>query len=448
MFTTLIQVLDFFVYGHIGAYAVFYLLTLLIFLIKVIPSWFYKPYTRLNCRYSSKDTSVIIPVVDEPECLFKDVLTRIQKQGPGELIVVINGPKNESLEKICIQFSRLYNNFKWIYTPIPGKRNALVQGLKLARKPILVLVDSDTVWEDNTLQELIKPFGDRLVGGVTTKQRILNINQGIIPKFADWVENIRNTYSFKSYSVFGQIGCLPGRTIAIRKVCFDRCAKQFLEEKFLGIRLEYSDDRSLTNYILKQGYKTVYQETSQVYTTAPVTWKKYTKQQLRWARGCQYNHLRMFGWMIRKTPYLGLLSLFDTLLPFAVVGSIVGAIASILLGNNTRASIIHNTPIDRPPIYFTCVAVSIILVAFLKFLPLVIREPKQLFYLPIFTFLSLFYITPIRVIGFITMAMDGSWGTREGGYTCSSNEINPKKYLPSLIGIALIVLFSFLFFIY
>ena len=448
MFTTLIQILDFFTYGHIGAYAIFYLLTLLIFLIRVIPGWFYKPYTGTNCKYSNKNTSVIIPVVDEPECLFKDVLTRIQNQGPGELIVVINGPKNELLEKICIQFSRLYNNFKWIYTPIPGKRNALVQGLKLATKPILVLVDSDTIWENNTLQELIKPFEDRLVGGVTTKQRILNTNQGIIPKFADWIENIRNTYSFKSHSVFGQIGCLPGRTIAIRKVCFDRCAKQFLEEKFLGIRLEYSDDRSLTNYILKQGYKTVYQETSQVYTTAPVTWKKYTKQQLRWARGCQYNHLRMFGWMIRNTPYLGLLSLFDTLLPFAVVGSIVGAIASILLRNDIRASIIHGTPVGELPVYLTCVVLSIILVTALKFLPIVVKEPEQLLYLPIFTFLSLFYITPIRVIGFITMAMDGSWGTREGSYTDNSNEVNPKKYLPSLIGVVLIILFSFLFFIY
>ena len=440
--------LDFFIYGHIRAYAIFYILTLIIFFIRIAPGWFYKPYKCTKCRYTNRDASVIIPVIDEPEYLFREVLTCIQKQCPGELIVIINGPRNELLEKVCTQFSQLYDNFKWIYTPIPGKRNALVRGLNAARKPILVLVDSDTIWEENTLEELIKPFEDNLVGGVTTKQRILNTNQGIIPKFADWIESIRNTYSFKSYSILGQIGCLPGRTIAIRKVCFDRCAKQFLEEKFLGIRLEYSDDRSLTNYILKQGYKTVYQETSQVYTLAPVTWKRYTKQQLRWSRGGQYNNLRMFGWMIRKAPYLGILSLFDTLLPFAVVGSIIGAIASSLLKDTTRASIIDNTQIDRFPIYLTCVVLSITLVTVLKFLPIIIREPKQLFYLPIFIFLSLFYITPIRIIGFITMAMDGSWGTREGGYTHNSNEINPKKYLPALAGITLIVLFSFLFFIY
>jgi len=440
--------IDFFIYGHIRAYGIFYLLTLIIFFIRIAPGWFYKRYTCTNCRYTNKDTSVIIPVVDEPESLFKEVLTRIQRQRPGELIVVINGPRNELLEKVCTQFSQLYDNFKWVYTPIPGKRNALVRGLNLATNPILVLVDSDTIWEENTLKELIKPFEDKSVGGVTTKQRILNTNQGIIPKFADWIESIRNTYSFKSYSVLGQIGCLPGRTIAIRKVCFDRCAKQFLEEKFLGIRLEYSDDRSLTNYILKQGYKTVYQETSQVYTLAPVTWKRYTKQQLRWSRGGQYNNLRMLGWMLRKTPYLGLLSIFDTLLPFAVVGSIVGAIVSSLLRNNARVSIIDNTPIDRFPIYLICVVVTIILVTVIKFLPIIIREPKQLLYLPVFTFLSLFYITPIRIIGFITMAMDESWGTREGSYTHNSKEINLKKYIPSLIGITLIILFSFIFFIY
>jgi len=35
MFTTLIQMLDFFIYGHIRAYAIFYILTLIIFLLEL-----------------------------------------------------------------------------------------------------------------------------------------------------------------------------------------------------------------------------------------------------------------------------------------------------------------------------------------------------------------------------------------------------------------------------
>ena len=44
---------------------------------------------------------------------------------------------------------------------------------------------------------------------------------------------------------------------------------KFLSEKFLGVYIEVSDDRTLTNYTLMAGYKTVYQSTSLVYTDAP-----------------------------------------------------------------------------------------------------------------------------------------------------------------------------------
>ena len=39
---------------------------------------------------------------------------------------------------------------------------------------IAVLVDSDTLWTAGTLRELVKPFRDPTVGGVTTRQRILD----------------------------------------------------------------------------------------------------------------------------------------------------------------------------------------------------------------------------------------------------------------------------------
>ncbi len=43
----------------------------------------------------------------------------------------------------------------------------------------------------------------------------------------------------------------------------------FMTQKFLGVFLEVSDDRTLTNLTLKQGFRTVYQSTSLVYTDAP-----------------------------------------------------------------------------------------------------------------------------------------------------------------------------------
>ena len=85
-------------------------------------------------------------------------------------------------------------------------------------------------------------------------------------------------------SVLGQIGCLPGRTIAFRRDVLERIMPDFLTQKFLGVVLEVSDDRTLTNLTLKQGYRTVYQSTSLVYTDCPTGLKKIAPSLLALAK--------------------------------------------------------------------------------------------------------------------------------------------------------------------
>ena len=80
-----------------------------------------------------------------------------------------------------------------------------------------MLVDSDTIWTTDTLRELVKPFADATIGGVTTNQRIIDPDRNVLTRWADWLENIRVEYSMPAMSVLGQVGCLPGRTIAFRR---------------------------------------------------------------------------------------------------------------------------------------------------------------------------------------------------------------------------------------
>ena len=138
---------------------------------------------------------------------------------------------------------------------------------------ICVLVDSDTIWPGRTLSELLKPFADPEVGGVTTRQRILEPDRHILTRWADWMDGLRNEYSMPAMSVLGTVGCLPGRTIAFRRTMLETSMDHFMTAKFLGVFLEVSDDRTLTNECLRQGYRTVYQRSSLVYTDAPTSWR-------------------------------------------------------------------------------------------------------------------------------------------------------------------------------
>ncbi|MER8183993.1 glycosyltransferase family 2 protein [Kitasatospora sp. NPDC094015] len=392
----------------------------------------YKPWVRPHAA----TTSVIIPVVDEPVDLFHTVLDRIIDQQPTEMVVVINGKRNEVLESVCDQLG-VY----WVWTETPGKRNALRVGLEVCTGDIAVLVDSDTMWTPTTLVELVKPFRDPEVGGVTTRQRILDPGRSILTRWADWLESVRCQYSLPAMSVLGTVGCLPGRTIAFRRQILLDCMEDFLGEKFLGVFLEVSDDRTLTNYTLKQGYKTVYQATSLVYTDAPLELRKLAKQQYRWARGSQYNTLRMLPWMLRRAKMLALFYSVDIAVPFVLLGSF--ASWGVALWHRTGPSLYSDLPL--PVTQWKAVALVLVLAAVMSLLSVAVRfgrhfayRAQDLIYLPVFMVINTCILLPVRLLGFFRMGHNASWGTRKDSFA-GERARSPKVVIPYLLGSAMLI---------
>jgi hyaluronan synthase len=433
VFVFLLQVRDTLEHHRIYLFTIFIALVWIVWLRKVQLSRRYRPVTAPH----HTSASVVIPVVDEPEDLFREVLRRIVAQHPDEVIVVINGPVNHTLERICEEFEGV----KWMWTEVAGKRNAVRLGVEAAGGDVVLLVDSDTIWTEDTLPELLKPFADPRVGGATTRQRILAPERHVLTRWADWMENLRNEYSMPAMSVLGTVGCLPGRTIAFRRTVLIDAMPAFLHARFLGIFLEVSDDRTLTNETLKQGYRTVYQSTSTVYTDAPVTWRKMAKQQLRWARGSQYNTLRMLPWMVRNSRTLAFLYLCDILLPFLLLCSVTGWLMRTSTSNDQDifAGFIGRYGSDHG--YVLVLGLTLAMGA----LSSAIRQsrhlaqvPSDFFRLPAYLLLGTFFLTPIRLLGFVRMAQDGGWGTRAGGYS-GERARNPKAFIPLAIAALLLV---------
>ena len=422
MFTFLLQLRETLQHGHpLHLFTIFVGTVWILWAIKVVLSRRYRPWAA---PYRTT-TSVVIPVVDEPLKLFREVLRRIGDQEPDETIVVINGPRNAALEAVCNEFAGWLT---WTWTPVAGKRNAVRMGVEMASGEVIVLVDSDTLWTKGTLTELQKPFADPQVGGVTTKQRILRHERNLLTRWADWLENSRALYAMPAQSVLGQIGCLPGRTIAFRRDILIRSMPAFLSERFLGVFLEISDDRTLTNYTLKQGYRTVYQSTSLVYTDAPTRLGKLIKQQYRWARGSQYNTLRMLPWMLRHTPLLAVFFVFDMVLPFLLLGTICGWVYRHVTDNGTN---LYQGYVEAYSWRQAVLAIVILSVA-ASSLSMAVRHlrhlqerPEDLPRLPVFVLLSTLFLMPIRLYGFLRMAHVGGWGTRQHAYAPSQ---------PSLVG--------------
>jgi hyaluronan synthase len=398
-------------HARLYLFTLFVLLTWLVWAVKVVLSRRYRPWTA---DYATT-TSVVIPVVDEPLDLFREVLQRIVDQGPTQTIVVINGPRNVGLEEVCQDFG---DEVEWIWTPVAGKRNAVMIGVQRSIAEVVLLVDSDTIWTEGTHDELIKPFGDPGVGGVTTRQRILDPRRSFLTRWADWLENSRALYAMPAQSALGSVGCLPGRTIAFRRSVLERVMHDFMTQKFLGVFLEVSDDRTLTNLTLQQGFRTVYQSTSLVYTDAPTKLKKLIKQQYRWARGSQYNTLRMLPWMLGHAPLLAFFFLSDIALPFLwVCSAIAWGIRSVRhTGDNLYQGMLH----VRGHAFIAIIALTVLtstLAMCLRQIRHLHEAPEDLPWMPFYILFSTLVLMPIRLYGFIRLGHVGGWGTRAHAYT-------------------------------
>jgi hyaluronan synthase len=392
-------------------FTIFVLITWGVWLLKVVLSRRYEPWTA---PYETT-TTVVVPVVDEPLDLFHEVLRRIVAQHPTQTIVVINGPRNVELERVCQQFG---GSVEWTWTSVAGKRNAVRIGVERSIGEIVLLVDSDTIWTENTLEELVKPFADPGVGGASTRQRILEPKRNFLTRWADWLENSRALYSMPAQSVLGTIGCLPGRTIAFRRTVLVTVMHDFLTQKFLGVLLEVSDDRTLTNLTLKQGFRTVYQSTSLVYTDAPTRLKKLVKQQYRWARGSQYNTLRMLPWMLGHAPLLAFFFLADIILPFLWVCS---AVAWIVRTSQHKGVDFYSGMLD---VHHHALIAIIVLTVLTSTLSMALRQlrhisevPGDLIRMPFYILFSTLVLMPIRIYGFIRLGHIGGWGTRADAFT-------------------------------
>ena len=113
------------------------------------------------------------------------------------------------------------------------------------------MLDSDTVWAPDALREMLRPFADPRVGGVTPRQAIFDVGDNPVRRLADWIEDIRYHLTVPAQSVFGQVGCLAGRTIAYRRTAFEPAVERLVRQTVLGVPQHVGDDRVLTNELLR-----------------------------------------------------------------------------------------------------------------------------------------------------------------------------------------------------
>ena len=251
---------------------------------------FYVPEPPQGVAYK---VSIVTPVYKEVLQSFAIALDSWIENRPHEIIAVIDQEDEE-----C---ARLFNeraqkttgvHLRLVITDVPGKRPALVLGVRAAEGEIVALVDSDTVWESGALPKLVAPFFDQEVGGVTCRQ-CEYAPDTLSRKITSHIFNNRYCDEMPFLAKVDQgFSCLSGRTAAYRRGAILPVLDELVGETFFGRQCISGDDKQLTYLIQSRGYKTRFQDNVTVYTISPPKLMTLLKQKVRWTRNSWRADLR------------------------------------------------------------------------------------------------------------------------------------------------------------
>lgn len=194
-------------------------------------------------------------------------------------------------------------NLKWM-ADLAWNRNIINENNKA--KTLIHFIDDDTLPGNNDLViKLSKHFDDPRIGGVTTSQYVRDPKyfwQHVMQVF----EMARNYGSQACLSLFGSVGCLPGRWYCVRANHITKeFAKRLSEESisffgyFSRVR-DPGDDRFITIEVQKSGNLTIMEPSARVYTLSPRNFKKFWGMVTRWARSSNIYTIQNTSWMIKK----------------------------------------------------------------------------------------------------------------------------------------------------
>ncbi|MFF9622163.1 bifunctional polysaccharide deacetylase/glycosyltransferase family 2 protein [Streptomyces griseosporeus] len=221
----------------------------------------------------TRPVSVIVPAYNEKECIANTLASLARSTHPIEIIVVDDGSTDGTA---AIAESLGMPNVRVIRQRNAGKPAALNNGVRNASYDIVVMMDGDTVFEPDTVRQLVQPFADPSVGAVAGNAKVGNRTTVI----GAW-QHIEYVMGFnldrRMYDLLRCMPTIPGAIGAFRREVV--LAVGGMSEDTLA------EDTDITIALHRAGWRVVYQEHARAWTEAPGSLKQLWSQRYRWSYG-------------------------------------------------------------------------------------------------------------------------------------------------------------------
>ncbi|XP_078055283.1 hyaluronan synthase 1-like [Mustelus asterias] len=207
-----------------------------------------------------------------------------------------------------------------------GKREVMYTAFKAVRDSVdyIQVCDSDTKLDSQATMELVKVLDSKEnYGAVGGEVRVLNVTDS----FVSFMSSLRYWITFNieraCQSYFDCVSCISGPLGMYRNNLLQQLLEPWYNQRFLGIRCTFGDDRHLTNRVLSLGYSTKYTPKAWCYTETPAQYLRWLNQQMRWTKSSFIEWFYSSLWWHKQSLWITYESVVMGILPVFIIVTIV-----------------------------------------------------------------------------------------------------------------------------
>jgi cellulose synthase/poly-beta-1,6-N-acetylglucosamine synthase-like glycosyltransferase len=318
-------------------------------------------------KYNGESIAVLVPAYNEDEELLIKCLVSVWACQGNKTIFVLDDGSVKGINKQRLQLLCDKNGINVRFFPVNrGKRHVLFDGVKALNREYdyVVTIDSDTVLAKDALVKLVAAFSNPKVGAVTGNVLLLNEKQNWLTRMVGAYYWIGLDVFKQAQSTFGFVVCCSGCIAAYRGSVLADIIDEFAAQEFMGERCTHSEDRYLTNLVLRDRHLVKYVPEAVSYTRTPHTIMDFLKQQQRWKRGYirESTFTLTYAWRTRKLLFLESV-LCELTIPFLALG----LMADLIL-----------TVVRYPSDFVTTILPYWLLFMLVRYCPVILRAPRKI----------------------------------------------------------------------
>jgi cellulose synthase/poly-beta-1,6-N-acetylglucosamine synthase-like glycosyltransferase len=266
--------------------------------------------------------SVLVPAYNEEKVIVQTIASLLHQRYGGEMeIVVVDDGSSDDTALICEEAYGAHPQVSVYRKPNGGKASALNVGIERARHEIVIGLDADTVFDDDTVAELVQPLANPRVAAVAGNAKVGNrINLVTRWQALEYVTS--QNLDRRAFALLDCITVVPGAVGAWRRTVVQEVGG-FKEDTL-------AEDQDLTLAMRRAGHSVAYADGAVAYTEAPDTLRGLARQRFRWSFGtlqCTWKHRDAF--FRRRYGSLGFIALPNVFL-FQLVLPAISPIADLM----------------------------------------------------------------------------------------------------------------------